>query len=111
MFHQNFVIFPLDYLKIFFIIYTFIPESFPEISTNFFENFLKNLVKISIKFYLKTDQILVIVYPKFPENYLFFVEFHLISIKISSHLNIFTIKKLKFSKFFLEIYKNFGDYF
>ncbi len=29
-------------------IVTFIPESFPGISTNIIENFLKNLVKISI---------------------------------------------------------------
>ncbi len=69
----------------------FIPESFPKISTNFSENFLKNLVKISIKFYFKIAQNLIIVYPKFVENCFFFVEFPQIFIKISSHLNIFTI--------------------
>ncbi len=70
---------------------TFISKNFPEICTNFSKNFLKNLVKISIKFYLRISQILRIVYPKFPENFLLFVDFLQISITISSHLNIFTI--------------------
>ncbi len=45
-------------------------------------NFLKDIVKISIKRYLKIAQILVIVYPKFSENFLFFLEFPQIFIKI-----------------------------
>ncbi len=69
---------------------TFIPETFPEISTNFSKHFLKNLVKISIKFYLKKARILDIVYPKFPEKSFFLVEFPQISIKISP-FNIFHI--------------------
>ncbi len=36
-------------------------------------------------------QILHIFYPKFPENFLLFVDFPQIFITISSHLNIFTI--------------------
>ncbi len=47
------------------------PENLPEISSNFYEHFLKNLVKILIKFYFRITQILVIIYPKFPENFLF----------------------------------------
>ncbi len=43
---------------------------------------------ISIKLYLRITQILIIVYPKFPENFLFFVEFPETLFKISSHLNI-----------------------
>ncbi len=62
----------------------FNPKSF-SISANFFENFLKNLLKISIKLYLKIVQTLVIVYPKIPENFLFFLEFPQIFIKIVSH--------------------------
>ncbi len=71
--------------KFFFNFATFIPESFLEISANFSENFLKNLVKIAIKFYLRIVQILVILYPKFLENDLFFLEFPQIFIKILSH--------------------------
>ncbi len=70
---------------------TFTPESFPEISTNFSKNFPKNLVKILKKFCLRTAQIFVIIYPKFPENFNYSVEFPEIIIKISLHLNIFTI--------------------
>ncbi len=85
----------------------FIPESFPETSTNFSENFLKSLVKISIKFYLRIAQILVYSLPKI------FREFPQIFIKISSVLNIFTISYSKFSNIFLKIYeslfKNFCD--
>ncbi len=76
------------FLKIF---TTFIPENFPEICINFSKNFLKNLIKISIKFYLRTAQILPIVYSKFPENFHHLVDIPGISITISSHLNIFTI--------------------
>ncbi len=76
------------FLKIF---ATFILENFPEICTNFPRNFLKNLVTISIKFYLRIAQILRMVYPKFPENFLLFVDFPQISITIPSHFNIFTI--------------------
>ncbi len=76
------------FLKIF---ATFFPENFPEICTNFSKNFLKNLVKILIKFYLRIAQILRIVYPKFSENFLLFVDFSQISFTISSHLNIFII--------------------
>ncbi len=66
----------------------FIPESFPEISAKFSENFLKNLVTKSIKLFLRICQILVIVYPTFSENFLVFLEFTQIFIKISSLLNI-----------------------
>ncbi len=77
------------FLKIF---VTFIPENFPEICTNFSKNFLKNLIELLIKFYSRIAQILHIVYPKFPDNSLVFVDFPQISITIiSSHLNIFTI--------------------
>ncbi len=69
----------------------FIPKNFLEICTNFPKNFLKNVVKISIKFYLRIAQILLIVYPKFPEKFFRFVDFPRISITISSHLIIFTI--------------------
>ncbi len=67
---------------------TFILESFSEISTNFFENFLKNLVKISIKLYFRIAQILLVVYPNFTENFLFFPEFPQISIKTLSHQHL-----------------------
>ncbi len=70
---------------------TVISENFPEICTKFSKNFFKNLDKISIKFYLRITQILRMVYSKFPENFLLFLDFPQISITISSHLNIFTI--------------------
>ncbi len=44
-------------------------------SINFSENFLKNLFKILIKFYLRTAQVLVAVYSKFPEDFLLYIEF------------------------------------
>ncbi len=71
-FHSGYLKFPKNFLKI---SATFIPENFPEISTNFSKNFLKNLVSISIKFYFIIAQILVVLYPKFQEYFLLFVEF------------------------------------
>ncbi len=101
---------PKDFLKIF---ATFVPESFLENLINLSENFAKNLVKISIKFSLKTVQILVIVvYPKFPENFLFFVEFSQIFIKISSHFNIFRNQSFqKCSQKFTKVFFNICDFF
>ncbi len=80
-FIQNLSKIPSNFLKSY---ATFIPESFPEISTNFSENFLKNLVEISIKLYLRIAQILI-VYPKFPENFLLFSK-----ISIKFHENFIT---------------------
>ncbi len=67
------------FLKIF---ATFITENFPEICTNFSKNLLQKFVKIAVKYYLRIDQILHIVYPKFPENFLLFVDFPQIFITI-----------------------------
>ncbi len=58
-----------------------------QILNKILEIFEKNLVTISIKFYLRIAQILVIVY----QNFLFFVEFPQVFIKISSHLTILKI--------------------
>ncbi len=89
------------FLKIF---VTFISKNFPEICTNFSKNFLKNLAKMSIKFYLRFAQILRIVYPKFPENFILFVDFSQTSITISSHLKIFTNQ-------FIKVFRDFSSIF
>ncbi len=96
------------FLKIF---ATFIPENFPEICTNFSKIFLKNLVNVSIKFYLRIAQIWLIVYPKFSENFLLFVDFIQISITISSHLNIFTINQQRFLWLFVNFFVKFYQVF
>ncbi len=77
----------------------------------FTNNFLKNLVRISIKFYGRIAQILVIVYPKFSENFLFLVEFLKFSIKILLHLSIFSQLIKEFPEFFLKIYEIFRKIF
>ncbi len=89
------------------IVAAFISESFPEISTNFSENFLKNLVNISIKIYLRIAQILLVVYPKSSENFLFCriskckfsLKFHHISTFLQS-VNVFKNFLKNLRKFF-----------
>ncbi len=82
----------LNSLKIFFkFLQHLFLEDFLKFQQIFSENFLKGLVNRSIKCYLAIAQILVIVYPTFLENFLFFVEFPHISFNISSYLNIFAI--------------------
>ncbi len=65
---------------------------------------------ISIKFYLRITPILVIVYPKFPENFLLFVAFPQIFFQVSSYLNIF-FKIYEFLRLFFNLFVKFYQVF
>ncbi len=93
------------YLKFPKIFAAFIPESFPEISTNFSEDVLKHLVKILIKFYLK---ICLNFGRSLPETSRKFslANFHKFSLKFNQNLTFLQSVDPSF-QFFLKLKKVF----